>query len=285
MKKLNMLLLLAAIMIITISAASATELDDNRQTDISQNESVVLEGDSGDDVGGPITPTEVSVGESGRNASFSELQREINSGYGDVLLEGNIVRTSEDDVILISSKVVHIYTNVNAKIDANNLGGIFKNEKTGTLMLDGITLVNSNGQVAYNEGTISFTGCTIANNTADGCNGIVYNGGTLSSTSHTVFENNRATNGGVIYNNGTFRMFSSNIFINNLAVNGGVIYNEASSLTISGHQSFENNSAIKKGGAIFTKGNLTVTTASNLFSIFTGNSAEYGGAIYCILLN
>ena len=119
MKKLNMLLLLAAIMIITISAASATELDDNRQTDISQNESVVLEGDSGDDVGGPITPTEVSVGESGRNASFSELQREINSGYGDVLLEGNIVRTSEDDVILISSKVVHIYTNVNAKIDAN----------------------------------------------------------------------------------------------------------------------------------------------------------------------
>ena len=127
-----------------------------------------------------------------------------------------------------------------------NLGGIFKIEKTGTLMLDGITLVNSNGQVAYNEGTISFTGCTIANNTADGCNGIVYNGGTLSSTSHTVFENNRATNGGVIYNNGTFRMFSSNIFINNSAVNGGVIYNEASLLTISGHQSLKITLQLKK---------------------------------------
>ncbi len=66
-------------------------------------------------------------------------------------------------------------------------------------------------------------------------------------------------------------------------LNGGVIECRLGRLTISGCNSFQNNTASGSGGAIYiSNGDLVITNTT--CTSFTGNKAEFGGAItifYC----
>ena len=87
--------------------------------------------------------------------------------------------------------------------------------------------VNYNGGAINNQGILTVTNCSFANNAANnnGAGGAIYNYGTLKVTGST-FTGNIATMGGAIYNYGTSIINFTRIS-GNSAYQGNSIYNYA----------------------------------------------------------
>lgn len=182
----------------------------------------------------------------------------------------------------------------------------------------GNTAINAGGAVLSRGLTIT-GGATFQNNSTSGAGGGIYNDtAPVSINGTTLFDNNDAGSatgdwGGAIYSRTSVTLNDvdgATTFQNNDALNGGAIYmfattpvaaltmvnptfiaNTASSvggaivsrgLTITGGATFQNNSAIVDGGAIYNNTNPLSINGTVLFSNNSAGSAanQQGGAIY-----
>jgi hypothetical protein len=171
--------------------------------------------------------------------------------------------------------------------------GIFSVDSHAGLKLVGLTVT---GGLAYlgggidNEGVLTVTNCTIANNSALGDfingrphgGGGIYNDGTLTVTSCIITGNYAGSgSGGGIENDRTLSVTNSTIAGNSVGATGGGIFNgiaedqaglRIGSATVA-NSTIVNNTAYS-GGGISNLGQLTLTN-SNIAS----NSAKVGGGI------
>ncbi|MCD8024020.1 MAG: hypothetical protein LUE64_00615 [Candidatus Gastranaerophilales bacterium] len=145
------------------------------------------------------------------------------------------------------------------------------------------TFYNSN----TNEGYVTVSGSTFTNNSAAN-GGAIYNSeiidkgesyGSIYVTDSTFTSNSASENGGAIYNSeNTTGVVLTSDFTSNSAANGGAIYN-AGNLEIT-NSSFLSNQASSMGGAIYTAADLTINSTDGYQTVFSGNSASQGSAIY-----
>jgi predicted outer membrane repeat protein len=153
-------------------------------------------------------------------------------------------------------------------------GGILNN---GALTVSGCTFANNAAAYGYGggidspSGTLTVSGSVFSNNTATLEGGGIWSAGTVTVTSAT-FSANSAENGGGIFNSGSLAVTRST-FLNNFATSeGGGIFNGGTA-TVTG-STFSNNSA-GEGGGILNGDALTVAGAT-----VSNNSATHGGGIY-----
>ena len=123
--------------------------------------------------------------------------------------------------------------------------------------LDGITVSGNkaaqNGGAIYSDGKVTINNCVIENNEAYSCGGVFNNGGTLNITD-TTFTKNVSTKWG-----------------------GGALQNHASAVLE--NVTFEENSTNTYGGAVWTGGDYSSLTATNV--VFNNNKSDIdGGAFY-----
>ena len=141
----------------------------------------------------------------------------------------------------------------------------------------------SPGGAVANFGNMNITNCIFNKNSATMFGGALLNVGYLNLTSCKFNGNtDEKGNGGAICNIGHLALVD-NIFTNNSAVSGGVIFN-AGTLTITNNNSFNDNNATSKGGAIYNSlfsmdGQNFVGNAIIGGTTFKANKASYGGAI------
>lgn len=149
----------------------------------------------------------------------------------------------------------------------------------------GNSVIKGGGAILKDHGNLSISGADIvfdSNNASSG--GAIYLWHVSSANiGGSTFSNNIATsNGGAILSyDSAISVASNSVFTGNKASSGGAIYLDAtSSLAIGEGSLFSSNIASSKGGAIYNKGTLTLTTGSNDI-IFTGNTASgVGNDIY-----
>ncbi len=161
---------------------------------------------------------------------------------------------------------------------------------TGALAaLSVLSITNGNTGGITNEGTLTVSNCTVADNSGTDGGGIDNTG--MLTVSNCTFSSNTATDGGGSYNagtltvtNSTFGAHGSGSPLNNPPVNsaqyGAGIFNIGTALTVS-DSTFAWNSASISGGAIFNQNGSPLVVSNCTFSTFVqGNSAgQFGGAI------
>jgi len=164
------------------------------------------------------------------------------------------------------------------------------------------------GAIFNNQGTLTIGDVLFTGNTATGTGGAIYNAGQMSVGDGAIFTDNKAgKTGGAIYNHtglGNLNIGDNVTFSGNtVSQHGGAIYNSKDTETIIGQNAtFSGNSATSYGGAIMNIGgtlkfgenatfsdntaqlgagiaNYTGTLETNKI-IFTGNSGQWGSAIY-----
>ncbi|NYB51002.1 MAG: hypothetical protein HVN35_00310 [Methanobacteriaceae archaeon] len=134
----------------------------------------------------------------------------------------------------------------------------------------------SGGAIYTYHGTSTVSGSTFTGNTA-GFGGAISTHLGTSTVSGSTFTGNTAGSGGAIYNELRALTVTNSNFIGNSANgDGGTIYNSYGTLIVSSSTFTGNNAGTTQGGgAVFNWGTATIT-----HSIFTSNTAMYGGAIY-----
>ena len=133
------------------------------------------------------------------------------------------------------------------------------------------------GGAIYNSGNLTIINSTLTHNTASYGGAIINVEGNLT-VSNSLFTHNTASYGGAIYNWGSLTVNNSN-YTNNNATNGGAIHNYRGTLTVMNNSLFECNQAVY-GGAICNNGTQFVAYYNVSVSNFTKNNASYGAALY-----
>ncbi len=284
-------------MILAISAASAADIEDTSDSDVlSVEEATVDEVVSAGAVDEVQTATEdAEVLSADGDGNFTELQTSVNTGM--VMMDKDYTRVDGENDISITKDVTILGNN--HKIDANNLGGIFRINSGYTLTLIGVTLINGNseyGGAIYNDGgSATIVNSYFLDNTAEKSGGAIYNNAGSMQITGSTFDGNNLTErtvngygGAAIYDNGGTILMSTCTVTNNLkdivhrggtgAYTGDLssaAVTSTGSLTVSDSR-FENNSG-SYGGAILSNGANAILTVSG--SNFTNNFAFNGGAI------
>jgi CSLREA domain-containing protein len=142
-----------------------------------------------------------------------------------------------------------------------------------TTIIDGAGLDRQTGGARVLQiitGQVYVSGVTIRNGFDDGGGGIA-NNGALTLTNSTIADNSAGIGGGIA-NSGTLAIFDSTISSNSSTGWGGGIHNGSDgTLTIAGSMIADNH-ATQFGGAIRNDGTLTISN-----STIAGNRAEDGG--------
>jgi predicted outer membrane repeat protein len=264
------ILLLFLVMILAISAASAADIEDTSDSDVlSVEEAAVDEVVSADAVDEVQTATEdAEVLSADGDGNFTELQTSVNTGM--VMMNKDYTRVDGENDISITKDVTILGNN--HKIDANNLGGIFRINSGYTLTLIGVTLINGNseyGGAIYNDGgSATIVNSYFLDNTAEKSGGAIYNNAGSMQITGSTFDGNDLTDrtvngygGAAIYDNGGTILLSGATVTNNLKD----IVHRGGTGAYTGDLS---------SAAVTSKGSLTVTD-----SYFEKNSGSYGGAI------
>ena len=269
-KSKSIILLLAMVMILGISAASAADIDNTSDSDVLSVEEAtideVVSADAVDEVATASNDAEVLSADGDGN--FTELQTSVNTGM--VMMDKDYARVEGENDISITKDVTILGNN--HKIDANNLGGIFRINSGYTLTLIGVTLINGNseyGGAIYNDGgSATIVNSYFLNNTAEKSGGAIYNNAGSMSITGSTFEGNDLTDrtvngygGAAIYSNGGTILLSGATVTNNLKD----IVHRGGTGTYTGDLS---------SAAVSSTGSLTVSD-----SYFEKNSGSYGGAI------
>lgn len=157
------------------------------------------------------------------------------------------------------------------------LNNITNSNFTGNnAVTNGEASTTGNGGAIYNANgkTINITTNSFSGNKAGEAGGAVYNAGTLTISGNT-FNGNSASKGGAIYNNDTLNI-AENTFEANSADFGGALYNSASGKISAIQGTFNANTAVSDGGALYNIGSINTIGGS-----FTNNkAANKGGAVY-----
>jgi hypothetical protein len=138
--------------------------------------------------------------------------------------------------------------------------------------------INASGGGIQNFGTISMSGGTITNNTADSAGGGVYNSGKFTMTGGTITKNTGNTGGGVfVYQIGSFTLSNGEISSNNAISGGGV--SVLGDFTMSNGKITDNSVSHCGGGVFVSSGDYSSFTMTG--GTISGNTAtETGGGVY-----
>ena len=245
--KFNKVILLAFIMlaIFTIGATCASDINETSDDltfceEIDEDSILNVESSAGDEV--------IGAGE----GSFSDIQSMIDRALpGDtIVLSGNYLGTGTEITV---KKELTIDGN-NSKLDANAKSRIF-NIEASNVVLKNLILVNANSP--------SFGGA-------------VYWMGDNGNILNCQFENNKANDGGAVYYRGSNGIIENSTFLKNSAKYNGAVYMNSLNAKVTDCR-FTENVASNSAGALgwVIKGGGVVSN-----SIFSKNSALYGGAIY-----
>ncbi|MCD7878552.1 MAG: hypothetical protein LUG16_01305 [Candidatus Gastranaerophilales bacterium] len=197
---------------------------------------------------------------------------------------GTNVDTGGGALFLGADSVTYISNTTFNKNTSGSYGGVIST-RTG----------NASGN--NSDAKLDILNSTFTNNTAVQNGGAIYNtfyGSTLHdgyvTVSGSTFTNNSAASGGAIYNSevadlaGNYAKIyiDSSTFTSNKATsgNGGAFYNSANTTAVINNSSFYSNSATGNGGAIYTAADLTINSTNGYQTVFSGNSAASGNAIY-----
>ena len=293
-KSYKSILLLFVVMILTMSAVNAAEIDDTSDSVVQAADvdaiDEVATADVDDVVAASDDGAEVLTDVGDKN--FTVLQDEINSASGLLEINSNYVRSEGESDIEITKNILLLGDDTH-KIDAQSLGGIFKINSGITLTLNNVILVNGNndnGGAIYNEGTVNIISSELTDNSAK-IGGAIYNKGIASISGSTLNGNIAATKGGAVYSEGTLVVSDSSFENNKITTGdsytdslvdcngGGAIY-ASNDVRVTG-STFTKNTAphdeevFSAGGAIYIK----ETTAIIDDCTFNENSAVYGGAV------
>jgi len=211
------------------------------------------------------------------NGTYNEHNISINTNM-------NIIGESQQNTIINgtgSGPIFYVAPLINASIfnltlvNGNNTG------------LFGGATHDSTGGAIYNDGNLNVTNCTFNNNTALYSGGAIYSDGTLTVT-NSAFNGNTVTSsvywgdnyhrgmGGAIFNEGPMTITNCTFSSDTALFDGGAIYNNYYVTVIVTNSTFNNNTVkMDVGGAIHNAGVLELIN-----SLFSGNSAVYGGAVY-----
>jgi hypothetical protein len=176
----------------------------------------------------------------------------------------------------------------NLSVTFSNGGGI---ANRGVLTVSGCTLSGNSaghdGGGIWNTGTLTVSNSILSGNTAGDAGGAIFNyAGTLTVTASLVSGNSAVVGGGIAIDFFGSATINQSTLSGNTAADGGAIFNggplTVSGCTLSGNSAtgfdFGGHHFAGKGGGIDNGGDSTLTTVRD--SLFIGNSAELGGAIY-----
>ncbi len=295
MKKLYKLsLLLVAIMILTMSAASAADTNDMADV-ISEEESNSLELDES------LSEAEASGNDdvlADDGTTFSSLQDEIDGGGNSVTLTKNYTRIDSDNDINIT-KDITIDGKNEYKIDADKKGRIF-DIKNAEVTLIGITFENGKinpdygGIICANNSKLTIINCTFYNffNYNRNSNYVGWGGAISAINCDSLTVDNckfifssydtTAAYGGAIYSNNTKNNIIKNSRFTGMAAaeDGGAIYiiNSDGTNTIYNCEIYDNQAGNNNGGGLYAQ-NLNITVDK---CYFHDNSmrGEKGAAIF-----
>ena len=285
MKKSVSILFCFLVMILSISAVSAADMDLDPELALPKS-----------DVGIGASDGEVLADDG--SGDFTSLQNSIDDDGSTLILTSDYKRVDGDSDVSITKDVTIIGNN--HKIDADKKGGIFKVNTGCTLTLIGVTLINGNnenGGAIYNDGgVLNIVNSQLINNTATESGGAIYNAKSSSIyVSSSTFDGNDLTDrhfngwgGAAIYNDGGSIIMDDCRVTNNLkniVHRGGTgnyagdlssaalaSYNDGSVIITNSY--FANNSGSYGGAILFDKGVLDIRNTA-----FVNNFAFNGGAI------
>lgn len=226
----------------------------------------------------------------------------ISSGYTMTISDAGKFVSDSDNSVKVESSVNNFYQ--------TGQGATFLN-LGGTLNLENSAFSNNSsgyggGVVSQsNSGVLNVTNSAFSNNNVTrGNGGVIYNQyRTTAVIDGSFFQENSASQyGGAIFNDGNITV-SNSVFNGNTAYSGSAIYNSNIANISNGY--FINNTSSQDVGAVYTTGMMEISDSNfinnsgitggaignygivgdGLFSIvkgtvFTGNSATYGGAVY-----
>ncbi len=174
------------------------------------------------------------------------------SGAGTIVLTGSLT---------LSANVTIDGTGATIVVDGSSHGSVF-------VVNSGVTATLNDLTIQHGSGT-SISPCSTL------CGGGIYNQGTLTVTNSTIANNAVLDSGGGIFNAvATLTVTNSTFTSNSSQVNGGGISNLSGILTVTNSTFTSNSSQFSGGGIGIVVGNLTVTN-----STFTGNASTSGGGI------
>lgn len=288
--------LLLVLFFITISFASASDVDDIGTTlddniEITNEDGINVEEISTQDV------DEINVQEKNTlSATNSKKFKDLNSEIG---------KSKAGDTIVLDSDYVNggfskNGISINKAITIDGKGFTLDAEKKGrifSISADNVVLKNiifKNGYMADGAGAIScslgkkltLSNCTFRSNSAGAIGGAVF----LKNDGHkitgcTFISNTAKKSGGAVRLEGSSTLFEKNVFKNNKVTGsdflGGAISVLGNRVTIK-NNTFENNVAGRDGGAIDVEGTSVGSNGINEIitaNTFVNNSAKYGGAI------
>lgn len=194
--------------------------------------------------------------------SFATIQTAVNqANANDVIYLNNSDYQSTGDSIKINKDITIDGSSATesgvSTLDGKNLNTIINVVGKYTLTLQNINFINSNGPAVFSnyEGQVNIINCSFINNTA--------------------------TRGAGIY--ATNAYVDNCIFINNTAsydVGGAIFGPNLNTNVIVANSYFENNTAVNRGGAIFSNTATVInSTFKNNHVSHQGEEATYGGAI------
>ena len=286
-------------MILSITAVSAA---DDVTSDLGDSQAV-------DEVSTPVDEP-VATGDSGvlkssqnteiltdpGDKNFTVLQQEIDSSPGYLSVgSSNYVRADGESEVFIN-KSITIMGDDTHRIDANNLGGIFKLGQGASVSLINVILTNGNsenGGAIYNEGSLTLSSSQITDSSAIN-GGAIYNKGILTVTGSTLERNTATTLGGAIYSENILTVVDGAEFIDNKVTTasaynpgvncngGGAIFSKDTTLQVEKAYFIENEAVHPEFGYFTAGGAIYVYQADEVLikeSFFEHNIAGLGGAV------
>ena len=279
--KYKILFLLSIVFIISMSAVSAENVDNQTIGEI----------DNSIDMDNSILSDDVSGAD--ENGTFNELEKILwRASDGDTI-------TLDKDYFYDGAdrKVIGVYRQITIDGAGHTLDGkkgariFYVSSDAKSLTLKNINFVNAKidgaGGAILNDGAkLTIANCTFTNNRITGTTG----GAIASNNANNVvitdckFTNNYATGvGGAVSITGNNAKITNCIFTNNEARNhlGGAVLIYGNYATVT-NNTFTNNKAGRDGGAIDIEGkteSVKCTGALITDNVFTGNTATLGGAV------
>jgi len=137
----------------------------------------------------------------------------------------------------------------------------------------------NNGGAISNSGNLTVDRCTISNNSAWWCGGILSYSGTVYITNSTITGNNATgyNSGGLEVNGGTVNVINSTIS-GNTGKSGGGIQVQNGTLNIT-NSTISNNTAPSGGGIIWFNGTINVKNSIIAGNIVTTTGPDYFGTV------
>ena len=262
-----------------------------------------------------ILGEEIYEGESGGGVEV----KEGTVTFSGCTFDGCLTSSDGGGVLVTGGNAVFTYTTfTNCSADKGGAVAVTRGNATISDSLFSDNNAGSGGAIYVARGSISMDSTIFTDNTARSNGGAIYSSAQLTIGNSVTFNNvslaQTAANGGAIYVDGGLTEItgSSVEFVENRSQYGGAVFVASGRLNISGSGTvFSGNTVSNDGGAICASGDkptITISSSSASFdrniasvgnggaiyasggaqinisgaAVFSGNEANYGGAVYLI---